>query len=283
VADEGGNLALIGCAFHDNGVTGEPGNANDGLVRSVTGAKVTMTNDTFQMNKQGIAILAGGKLEMNQVRISGTGIQTQNDTLQYYARAIYATEAGSSVSITGSTIADSVSDGIMVLNGASLIMRDSTVTNSTANGLVLGYVNLAPSHAELNNAHFLGNHTDGAWINAASSINAQSCEFSDNGYNGVEINDLNSQARIVNSVCRNNKDTGLFAYAGATLTASGCTLEGNARGAQAGFGNDAQRPGTVELDSCFVRGNSVFGVCAWRRAPESLNSVNRRNLLIWRI
>ena len=61
----------------------------------------------------------------------------------------------------------------------------------------------------------------------------------------------------------------LFAAAentGATITASGCTLEATTRGAQAGLPNDSKKMGTVFLTDCTVRGNSVFGVGACRGA-----------------
>lgn len=270
IASESGTLVLNGCTFRDNGVTGEFGNRSDGLILAQTGGKATLANCVLESNRQGLSAINGGNLQLTGTKITGTGIQTDNDALKNYSFGLNANGFGTTVSISSSTIAGSVFSGVAVFGGASLTMVDSTVSNSNESGLLIGSPNYAASHAELTRTRCLGNHMAGLWVHAGCSVNARDCEFSDSGSNGVEVSDPGSQGQFANATCRNNKYAGLWAYDGASLTASGCTLEGNAEGAQAGINGKAQGRAAMELTNCTVRANTAYGIGASQQSSVTI-------------
>jgi hypothetical protein len=145
-----------------------------------------------------------------------------------------------------------------------LQMIETTLSNAGVDALAVGAASDGAAKAVLNNVKILGARNFGVWVNSGSEFEAQGCQFLGAVKTGVGAEGENTQARIKDSVVGNNRDIGLSAFSGATLTATGCTLEGNARGAQAGVGNGGAQRGTVLLENCTVRGSTIWGVGACR-------------------
>ena len=62
LVDEGAYLQVTGSAFRGNGVTGEEGNSSLGVICAQTGGRVSLKDDTFEDNKQGLVAIKAGSL-----------------------------------------------------------------------------------------------------------------------------------------------------------------------------------------------------------------------------
>ena len=266
LVDEGAFLELTGSAFRNNGVTGEEGNSSLGAICAQAGGRLSLKDDTFEDNKQGLVALNGGSLTIERVQMRRIGLITNNEKLRSYCNAVGASEQGTLVSVAGCTIADSLNDVFTVAGGAHLKIVETTISNSNGSALVLGYPNVGGSQAELNNVRIVGSHNDGIWVNTGSQLEMQSCQVSGSDKTGIEAQDSGTQVKIVDTTITGCKVMGVNANSSASLTAMGCTMENTSRGAQAGLPNDTQRAGTVFLQNCTVRGNSIFGVGACQGA-----------------
>jgi Right handed beta helix region len=266
LVDEGASLQVTGSAFRNNGVTGEEGNSSVGVICAQTGAKVYLKDDTFEDNKQGLVALKAGSLSLERVQIRRTGLITNNQKLRAFCNAVGAGDQGTMVNVAGCTIADSLNDAFNIAGGAHLKVIQTTITNSNVCGLTLGFPKVGGSQAELNNVRFIGSHNDGIWMNTGSQLEMQNCQVSESDLTGIEAQDSGTQAKLVDTTISGCKVMGVNANSGAVISAVGCTMEGTTRGAQAGLPNDTQKGGTVILQDCTVRGNSIIGVGACRGA-----------------
>jgi Right handed beta helix region len=247
-------------------VTGEQGNSTLGMICAQTSARVFLKDDVFEDNKQGLVALKAGSLTLERVQMRRTGLVTDNQDVKSFSNAIGANGQGCNVTVAGCTIADSLNDAFFISGGAQLKAVETTITNTTAVGLVLGYANFEAAHAELNNVRFLGSRGDGIWVNAGSQLAMQNCQVTNSDATGIEAEGNSTQIKLVGTTITGCQVMGLNASSGATISASGCTMEATTRGAQAGLPNDATKQGTIFLQDCTVRGNAVFGVGACRGA-----------------
>jgi parallel beta helix pectate lyase-like protein len=266
LVDEGANLRVTGSSFRGNGVTGEEGNSSLGMICAQAGGKISLKEDIFEDNKQGLVAIKAGSLTIERVQMRRTGLITNNQKLRPFCNTVGASEQGSSVSVAGCTIAESLNDAFIISGGAHLKMVETTVTNANECGLVLGFPNVGGSAAELNNVRFSGSHSDTIWANSGSHLEMQNCRVSGSDTTGIVAQDAGTQAKLVDTTISDCRVMGVNANTGAFLGAAGCTMENATRGAQAGLPNAPEKSGTVFLENCNVRGNSVFGVGACRSA-----------------
>ncbi len=266
MADEGGTMHLTGSAFRNNGVTGEGQNSSLGMICAQHGSRISLKDDVFENNRQGLVALGGSSLVLERSQMRHTGLVTDNQKLRSYCNALGANDPGTTVNVMGCTISDSLNDSFNVSGGANLKMIETTITNSTVTGLTLGFANTPASQASLNNVRIMGAHNDAIFVNSGSQLEMQSCQVANSDFVGVDVQDNGSQAKITDSTITGCKVMGVDANLGATIVAFGCTMEATTRGAQAGLPNDSNKRGSVYLNNCTVRGNSVFGVGACRGA-----------------
>ena len=237
LAKESASLALYDCVVSNSGVTGETGNTSIGCISAQAGARVVVKGGSFENNKQGIIARNGCTMRLERVQIRGCGLVTENGSLLFDCNSVAAFGQGCTLQITGSSIADSINYSVVVTGGAQVNMIESTISNAGADGLVIGSSTDGGSKATLNNVKVLGARDSCIWVNSGSEIEMQTCQLSGAVKFGLCVEGENSRAQVANSIVSSNRDIGLGAYSGATLTATGCTLEGNARGAQAGVGS----------------------------------------------
>ncbi|HEX3421267.1 MAG TPA: right-handed parallel beta-helix repeat-containing protein [Candidatus Udaeobacter sp.] len=266
MADEGGTLHLTGSTLRNNGITGEGENTSWGMICAQHGSRVSLKDDVFEDNRQGLVALGGSSLLLERAQMRRTGLVTENQKLKAYCNAVGASDQGTTVNVMGCTIFDSLNDAFNVAGGANLNIVETTITNSNLCALTLGFANTAAAQAVLNNVRINGAHGDAIFVNSGSQLDMQSCQVANSDFVGVEAQGNGSQGKITNSTITGCKSIGLDANLGATITAFGCTMEATTRGAQAGLPNDQQKQGSVLLTNCTVRGNSVFGVGACRGA-----------------
>ncbi len=264
MADEGGTIHLTGSAFHNNGVTGEGENSSSGMICAQHGSRVSLKDDVFENNRQGLVALAGSSLVLERSQMRRTGLVTENKKLRSYCNAVGANDQGTTVNVMGCSIADSLNDSFNVSGGATLKMVETTITNSNICAISLGFADTPASQAVLNNVRINGTHNDAIYVNSGSQLEMQSCQIANSDFFGVDAEDNGTRAKITATTITGCKIMGLNANLGATVEAFGCTMEATTRGAQAGLPNDPQKKGSIFLTNCTVRGNSIFGVGACR-------------------
>jgi len=265
-ADEGATFRLSNSTLRNNGVTGEGQNSNLGMICAQHAARVSLHDDIFEQNRQGLVALGASTLTLSHVQMRQTGLVSDNQTLKAYCNAVGANDQGTVVNVAGCTISDSLNNALDIGGGASLKMIETTITNTTGSALYLGFASSPASQGLLNNVHIRGAHADAIYVAAGSQLEMQGCEVSGSDWVGIEAQDNSTQVKVTDSTVTGCKVTGLAANRGGVILAFGSTMEATSRGAQAGLPNDPQKKGNVFLSNCTVRGNSIFGVGACRGA-----------------
>jgi hypothetical protein len=282
-AEESGKLTMTGCNLENNGITLEGEQATEGVITVQTGAQATLTNLVCKFNKQGIAVLSGGKLELNNVSLSNTGIVTNNLKYAVYCNSIYLGGDGTTASISGSTISNAEYRGIFVAYGAKAIVQKCSITNCKLFGLAFGSDDGGPGYGTVTDSRVISNHLIGIYLQAKSLVDVYGGEISGNGVNGIEVAGSGSVATVTNSVLvRNQEQEGLLAYSGGLIKVKGCTIERNRFGIQAGLPNKgAEFGGTIILESSTVRDNTEYGAISCAGSTITLSGtkfINRQNL-----
>ena len=199
MADEGGTLHLTGSTFRNNGVTGEGENTSWGMICAQHGSRVSLKDNVFEDNRQGLVALSGSSLLLERAQMRRTGLVTENQKLKSYSNAVGANDQGTTVNVMGCTISDSLNDAFNVGGGANLNMVETTITNSNLCALTLGFANTAAAQAVLNNVRINGAHGDAIFVNSGSQLDMQSCQVANSDFVGVEVQGNGSQGKITNS------------------------------------------------------------------------------------
>jgi hypothetical protein len=270
-AYESGSLSMTGCTLENNGISLEAQHVASGLILVQTGAQATLSNLVCKFNKQGVAVLTAGKAQLNNVVLSNTGIGAGN--ANFFCNSIYLDGDGTSASVSKSSISDGVYNGILVVNGAKVLLENSSISNSNLSGLVFGSDDGTPGYGTLNNSTVLGNHVAGIIVQSKSSIVVNGGEISNNLLNGVEVAGIGSAGAVNYTSIRNHPDVGLYAYRGGTITVRHCLIEKNRTGIQAGIADAGRESaGTILLESSTVQNNSGYGAISCSGSVINFNA-----------
>jgi Right handed beta helix region len=267
---EGASLTLIGSTFENNGVTGDGDSTSVGLVSVRNKAKALLQDDTFDNNKQGVVALKGGSVTMQNVRMHQTGLITSNQKIGWYSNAVAAADQGSAMIVTDSYIADSPNTGFLISNGAQLKAAKSVVRNSGQSGLHIGAGDSGNASADLDDVQFVDSPGYAIYAETGSQLTMQGGRLSEIGRSGVCAKGQGTRVNLTKTWIKNCKESGLLAVAGATISATGSTIEGNKWGAVAGHENDPAQSGTIALTNCAVQGNTLFGLRAGQGATLTM-------------
>ena len=209
MADEGGTLHLTGSTFRNNGVTGEGENSSMGMICAQHGSRVSLKDNVFEDNRQGLVALGGSSLLLERAQMRRTRLVTENQKLKSYCNAVGANDQGTTVNVMGCTISDSLNDAFNVSGGANLRMVETTITNSNLSALTVGFANTAAAQAVLNNVRINGAHGDAIFVRNGSQLDMQSCQVANSDFVGVEVQDNGSQAKITDSTITGCKVMGI--------------------------------------------------------------------------
>ncbi len=262
VAEEGATLNIIGSTFRENGVTGETSNTSSGMISVKSKAKAFLQDDKFYDNKQGLVACQEGQLTLEKVAMHRTGLITDNKKISGFSHAVIAYDKGT-LTLTDCTIAESLQNGLFVGAGAHLKASKSTISDSGACGLILGFAKTPSARGELDKVKFLGAKQDGAAAAAGSQLTMNDCKISDMSRAGIQSRDASTNIDLTRTTIIGCSGNGLVALLGANISATGCTMKENARGAQAGVGTDPSSGGTITLNDCTVQQNTIFGIAAY--------------------
>jgi prepilin-type processing-associated H-X9-DG protein len=279
---ENGLLSIANSSFKENGITGEPGNSNSGLISVQNSAKATLTNVTFESNRQGITTSNGGTVTISGCHFTNTGIRTDNENLLYYSNVVSSAGQGSSVTINqGTTITNSASNGIAIVQGAQLFLDDVSVEGSNYDGLLVGNEN-GGGTVDIRRGKFIRNQT-GIRLTFGSTGTIQESQILNNATTGIVLTSANTKGTISNTEFHGNKGVGLWIDGHAEGVATGCTFDGNERGGQVGDVKNADQLGILTLENCTIMNSSICGIAACMKSTVLLRGVrfaNNHNLNI---
>jgi parallel beta-helix repeat protein len=229
-ASESGILNMTGCTLENNGIGLEGEHISSGLICVQTDARATLTNLVCKSNKQGIAVLAAGKAQLNNVILSDTGVITSNRELFLFCSSIFLSGYETSATISKSAISDAVNNGIVVIQDAKALVENTSVSNSQMNGLVFGGEDGTAGYGTVTDSTVHGNHLSGIVVQSKSSITAKNCT--------IEKNQIGIQAGLPNtgsefggtmllesSTVQNNIGHGAIAFAGSVINLKANTFK----------------------------------------------------------
>lgn len=269
---ESGSLSLTNSLFKDNGVTGEQGNVSDGLISVTSSGKATLSNVTFESNKQGITVGTAGSVTISGCHFSNTGIHTESEYFQYLSNAISVSGQGSSAIVNqGTAISKTTTNGIVAVEGAQLTLEDASVESSSFDG-ILGGNDKGGAMLEVRRGRFISNQ-DGIFACSGSTGTIQDCQFVGNTACGVSLAGAKTKVSIAHTEFRGNKNYGLWIGDSAEGQATGCLIDGSERGAQVGVAGKPDGCGTMMLDNCTVTNNSILGIAACVKSTMLLRGV----------
>jgi len=262
VITEGGRISVTGGTFQDNGVTGELGNLSSGVISVKNQAQATITGSTFSTNREGIAVEAGGQLEVSDCQFTGNGIHTDNQSLLFYTDTISVSGNGSMARIKKTTISKAVQNAVNVVDGSSVTIEDTDVTDCFGLALAVGNENAPASHTTIARSHFKSSAGDGIEVGYGSTLEMSDSASDGNSSSGIVVYGRGSSAALTNCSASTNQSAGLMSYDGATVTASTSDFQSNQYGVQAGLPKGTGHGGTITLSQSRVTTNSGSGVIA---------------------
>ena len=229
-----------------------------GLISLRTGARATLASNSFESNRQGVAVTDGGSVEILQCKFAGNGLQAR----QVVPASLPLLVSGekSRATVRQSNFTDSVHYAIGVMAGGQLTLEDADISGSRVAAVILGERDTAPVRAVIRRSH-LNNNGTGLGLLAGSSAELEDCEFRENN-DGIIAFDPGTQLKASRIALVSNRERGLYVYSGAAAHLLDSDLKNNARGAISGTRGRASERASITLENCRLGGNKVFGAGA---------------------
>jgi len=251
------SLAITKSRFKDNAAGVEGGVA--GLIAVRDGAHATFTGVSFESNRQGVAALDGGAIELMQCNFTGNGLWQERQVIPTSLPILVSGE--NSIAVIRKTIfTNSAQHAIGVMAGGKLTLEDVDISGARNAAVILGERNMAPVRAEIRRSHLNANGT-GLGLLAGSSAEIEDTELRENN-DGIIAFDADTQLKATKTSIIANRDRGLYVYLHAVAHMVDCDLKNNGRGAISGTHGRPGERASITLENCRFGGNKVYGAGA---------------------
>ena len=299
VADAQGRMTLTNCRFEKN----REGYWKYIVVADASG-KLTLTGCEFVSNPRAVVASNGAQLTVDGCKFQSSGqIPQVTDARAYFANLLVMGQ-GSLATVTNTTFTDVQFEGVLVADQAQARLKDVTIQggqyginlgvtastltkggfaeleNVTLSGQIGQPVRMTrASYLKLLNCHIDGDAWDSSiYVYSGSSVEMTGCDIKGGKGNGLEAIGQDSQVHAERCQFLSFQGSGVLARDQAKIVLSGCTLEQNAVGAQAGGEADgASQGGTITLENCTIRSNRTYGVSAINRGYVGLTATTFDN------
>ena len=299
VADAQGRMTLTNCRFEKN----REGYWKYIAVADASG-KLTLTGCEFVSNPRAVVASNGAQLTVDGCKFQSSGqIPQVTDARAYFANLLVMGQ-GSLATVTNTTFTDVQFEGVLVADQAQARLKDVTIQggqyginlgvttstltkggfaeleNVTLSGQIGQPVRMTrASYLKLLNCHIDGDAWDSSiYVYSGSSVEMTGCDIKGGKGNGLEAIGQDSQVHAERCQFLSFQGSGVLARDQAKIVLSGCTLEQNAVGAQAGGEADgASQGGTITLENCTIRSNRTYGVSAINRGYVGLTATTFDN------
>lgn len=249
-------ITLTNSTFQENAASVDDGIL--GLISVRDGGHARLESDRFEANRQGVAVMDGGSVEMQQCTLAGNGLQGR----QVVPASLPLLVSGekSSATVRKTSFTDSAQHAIAAMAGAKLVLEEVDISGSRIAGVILGEGKTAPVHAEIRRSHLNRNGT-GLGVLAGSTVEIDDSEFRENN-DGIIAIDPGTQLKATRSALSANRNHGLSVSLQANANLVDCDLNQNARGAESGVHNKPAERASITLENCRLGANRVFGAGA---------------------
>ena len=299
VADAQGRMTLTNCRFEKN----REGYWKYIAVADASG-KLTLTGCEFVSNPRAVVASNGAQLTVDGCKFQSSGqISKGADEPAYFANLLVMGQ-GSAATVTNTTFTDVQFEGVLVADQAQARLKDVTIQggqyginlgvttstltkggfaeleNVTLSGQIGQPVRMTrASYLKMPNCHIDGDAWDSSiYVYSGSSVEMTGCDIKGGKGNGLEAIGQDSQVHAERCQFLSFQGSGVLARDQAKIVLSGCTLEQNAVGAQAGGEADgASQGGTITLENCTIRSNRTYGVSAINRGYVGLTATTFDN------
>ena len=299
VADAQGRMTLTNCRFEKN----REGYWKYIAVADASG-KLTLTGCEFVSNPRAVVASNGAQLTVDGCKFQSSGqIPQVTDARAYFANLLVMGQ-GSLATVTNTTFTDVQFEGVLVAVQAQARLKDVTIQggqyginlgvttstltkggfaeleNVTLSGQIGQPVRMTrASYLKMLNCHIDGDAWDSSiYVYSGSSVEMTGCDIKGGKGNGLEAIGQDSQVHAERCQFLSFQGSGVLARDQAKIVLSGCTLEQNAVGAQAGGEADgASQGGTITLENCTIRSNRTYGVSAINRGYVGLTATTFDN------
>jgi hypothetical protein len=260
---------------------------------------VTLTGCEFVANQHAVVANQGARLSIEGCKFQQSG-QVPTGSLAANDANVLVAQPNSQATITNTTFSDVQFAGVLVADQAQATLKDTTIQggqygvdlgvtepnlpkggfaqleNVTLKGQIGQAVRIThASNAKLFNCHIDGDAWDSSiYVNGGSGLEMAGCEVKGGQGNGLEVITQTSQAHAEQCQFLNFQGSGVLARDKAKIVLSGCTLEQNDTGAQAGGAEETGEGGTITLENCTIRSNRTYGVSAFHRGSVGLTATN---------
>jgi hypothetical protein len=266
-------LTLTGGSFKECGYTEAPPNDTTafGLIGVFDQSHLSITGCTFAKNRQGVAIMNNGTAEMKDCHFTETGVKNAEDSFGFYSNALSISGKGAKLTLTNSTIDQTLRTAINIVDGGSITMEDTQITNTVQDALGVGADDSAPCTVHVKGCKFLAGGVDGISLTAGTVGDITDTESSGN-HIGLVVADPGTRVTVVKLTAKENKSAGIWSVNGAEITVTNGAIQKSDRGVQVGLPGDASKKSTLTLEKCLLDENS--GVDALVCASSQLNLNN---------
>jgi serine/threonine protein kinase len=267
VVSENASLAITNSSFKENSTGAQGGIV--GLISVRRSARATLSNDTFEGNRQGVAVMEGSNLEMQKCTFDQNGIAQRGGVAGGVVPLLIAGQ-GSTAIVRQSVFSRSAPYGISVIAGARLTVENSEISGSSEIGLIAGDRSAPGGAVEIKRTHFLGNGI-GLGVCAGASAVVEESEFRENK-DGIVVVDPNSNLSLTKSTLLANRGQGLHVFSGASATVTESELRENEIGAMSGTRGKSNQRGSITLVHCSIGGNRSYGASVARDSQLILDN-----------
>lgn len=249
----GGDLIMENCDLEHNGVSLEGDQVSSGVITVQSRSHGKLTGIHCSSNDQGISILSGAKVELNNIALTSTGIRTSNKKFAAFCNGIYASGDGSAVSISGATLKDTPYSNIVILGNATATVTNCSVSNAGTAGLYFGSDDGTQGHGTVTSTNVFSNSNFGISVKSGSRIEVSGGEVYDNKI-GIVVVGNGSDAVVNKTSIRDQSVAGILLAKGGSMSAKDCLIARDRIGIQ--VGEAGKDPGSsLSIETCNINSN----------------------------
>jgi hypothetical protein len=254
IVEGNSSLTMKTSTFRDNGVGDKPDMATQGLVLAKGGGRASFTGCVFEQNRQGLAAVQAGILELDDCRFTGNGLETSQEALGFFCDVISADDARSRVTLRKTKLLDSKVVAVKSLNGAVITLDDCEITGGAQIGLLAGMPDASPARLHATRT-VVSTVQNGVLVSAGSEFTMEGGGVSGN-LEGLVVSGIDAQATLNGVTLSNNQSRGLWCQGAARVEATSCTFQKNSIGVAAGIKGKPEAPGILTLTNCEFSSNT---------------------------
>lgn len=277
VAENQASLAVTNGTFTDGGVGFEKGNTTNGIIAAKDAAKVVIIGSTFKTNNQGLQIVSGSTAEIadchfihNGIKVVAPGGKEDYSGVDFLCLPLTISGQGSTATVTRSDFTESVAQAIHVLDGGSLTLEDSEISAGGDVGIIVGRAGKTPARADIKRSR-INRNPRGVQVAGGCFVTIDGGECLQNGI-GLSAEDSSTRLHLAKVTIAESKEIAFYSQAGAEIVAEDCTIQNNARGAQAGRSGKSDMGATASLQDCKLLENQAFDALACEKSTVVLKN-----------